>query len=112
MAHEKYKSCIEACLKCMEECEHCASACLHEEDVKMMARCIALDRDCADICATAARWMARDSEFANAICRQCAEVCRACGAECRKHKMDHCQRCADACDACAEECERMAAVLA
>jgi response regulator RpfG family c-di-GMP phosphodiesterase len=81
---------------------------LKEQDVKMMARCIALDRDCAKICFTASAMMASGSEFADEICRVCAEVCRACGEECRKHKhMEHCQRCAEACERCAQECERM-----
>ncbi|MEW6158544.1 MAG: four-helix bundle copper-binding protein [Verrucomicrobiota bacterium] len=112
MAHEKYQSCIDACHACATECEHCASACLKEEDVQNMTRCIELDWDCALICAVAAKFMARDSEFAETICRQCAEICRACGEECRKHQVDHCQRCADACEKCAEECERMAGAMA
>lgn len=108
MAHIKNQECIRACEQCAEECEHCASACLQEQDVKMMAKCIALDRDCADICGLAARWMARGSDYAKSLCRLCAEVCRACAAECRKHKMEHCQRCADACERCAKECEAFA----
>ena len=87
----------------------CASACLREEDVKAMARCIELDRDCADICSLAAVLMSRDSELAKEFCALCAKVCRACAEECGKHQMDHCQECAEACRKCAEECERMAA---
>lgn len=74
----------------------------------MMAQCIKLDLDCADICQLAANMMARNSEYAKEICRLCAQICRACGEECQKHKADHCQRCAEACMACAQECERMA----
>src|SRR3569833_3141101 len=62
MSHERYESCIEACHDCAVACEHCATECLKESDVKMMARCIALDRSCADICALAEREMARASE--------------------------------------------------
>ena len=40
MAHQKYQSCIEACVQCATECERCADACLDEKDVKMMAACI------------------------------------------------------------------------
>jgi hypothetical protein len=112
MAHETYRSCIEACLECAQECEHCATACLQEDDVKMMERCIRLDRDCADVCVLAAQFMSRDSESAEEFCRLCAEICRASGEECRKHDMDHCQRCADACERCAKECEAMAGVHA
>jgi hypothetical protein len=110
--HDKYETCIEACNDCAAACEHCASACLQEDDVKMMARCIANDRDCADICRLAAALMARGSEEASHICEHCAEVCRHCAAECRKHEAEHCQRCADACEHCAAECEKMAGVAA
>jgi hypothetical protein len=102
-----YQSCIDACNACAVECEHCASACLQEEEVKMMARCIGLDRDCARICFAAVGFMASGSEFAQEVCRVCAEVCRACGEECRRHDTEHCQRCAEACERCGMECSRM-----
>lgn len=108
MSHEKFQSCIEACHECMVACEHCATACLKEADVKMMARCIALDRSCADLCSLAEREMARGSPFAGRVCQLCAEACEQCAEECRRHKMDHCQKCADACQSCAEECRAMA----
>lgn len=109
---ERFEDCIKACNDCAVECESCATACLQEDDVKPMARCIALDRDCAKICYTASAFMASESEFSEGICRTCAEICRACGEECRKHNMDHCQRCADMCERCAEECEKMVGVHA
>ena len=107
--NQKFASCIEACYACAAECNHCASACLGEEDVKMMARCIALDMDCAEICALAAGAMARNSEMAGALCTACAAVCQACADECGKHQHGHCQRCAEACRRCAEECRKMSA---
>ena len=106
--HDEFQSCIEACNRCAAECEHCATACLHEADVGKMARCIALDRDCARICFAAVGFMAGGSPFARAVCRLCAEICRECANECRKHSADHCQACAEACKRCADECERMA----
>ena len=57
MSHEKYEEyqdCIAACHACAVACNHCAAACLQEDDVKMMAGCIALDIDCAAICRVAA----------------------------------------------------------
>jgi hypothetical protein len=57
----------------------------------------------------AAMLMARDSAYAQAFCKLCAQVCRDCGEECAKHQADHCQACAEACRKCAEECEKMAA---
>lgn len=106
--HEKYAACVEACNTCADACDHCASACLQEDDVKMMARCIALDIDCAAICRLAAGAMARGSECAPTICDACAEVCEACAEECEKHEHGHCQACAEACRQCAQECRAMA----
>lgn len=106
--HERYAACVEACNNCADACDHCASACLQEQDPKMMARCIALDIDCAAICRLAAGAMARGSECAATICAACADVCDACGEECAKHDHGHCQACAEACRQCAQECRAMA----
>ena len=108
MPHETYAACIEACNGCATACNHCAASCLKETDVKMMARCIALDMDCAAACQLAAATMARGSEFAKAICALCADICQACGEECAKHKHAHCQACAKACKDCAAACREMA----
>jgi hypothetical protein len=110
--HEHHQSCIDACNRCADACDHCASACLQEHDVQAMARCIALDIDCAATCRLAAALMARGSPFAASLCRVCAEVCDACGAECAKHPQAPCQQCAQACHGCADECRRMAAATA
>lgn len=107
MANEKYQACIDACNQCATACNYCASACLQEDDVKMMARCIALDIDCAQICQLASAFMARGSVQVQAVCKLCADICGMCGDECAKHPMDHCRQCADACRKCAEECRRM-----
>jgi hypothetical protein len=109
MAHRQNQSCVDACNACADACDHCATACLQEQNVDMMARCIALDMDCAAICRLAAGCMARGSEFAKQLCQLCAQVCEACGGECGKHPHDHCQACSKACAKCAEECRRMAA---
>ncbi len=107
MSHERFVTCIEACNACAVACDHCTAACLRESDPKALARCIALDVDCASICQVAAGYMSRSSELAAEICGFCAEVCEACQAECEKHDMDHCRECAEACKRCAEECRRM-----
>lgn len=108
MAHENMRSCIDACNECALDCDHCASACLGEENVKALARCIALDIDCAAVCRMAVAFMARGSEHAAAFCQLCAEICDACAQECERHaKMEHCRRCAESCRKCAEECRRM-----
>ena len=108
MATQKFQSCIDACYACATACDNCAASCLQEDDVKMMARCIALDMDCAQICRMAASLMARGSSFAGAVCKVCADACQACGDECARHQVSHCQECAQACHRCADECRRMA----
>ncbi len=107
MIQQLNTTCIEACDQCAMACNYCASACLQEDDVKMMARCIALDMDCAQICQLASAFMARGSDQIQAVCALCADICDACASECAQHSMDHCQRCAEACRKCADECRRM-----
>lgn len=103
----EYQDCLDACLACMEACNFCFNACLNENDVKMMATCIRLDRECGDVCSLAATAIQSDSPFKEEICKLCAEICAACGEECSKHTHEHCQMCADACFRCAEACRRM-----
>lgn len=109
MPLQQFQSCIDACNSCAVACDYCAASCLAEKDVKMLARCVELDIDCAAICRLAVAYMARGSELAGMICETCAEVCEACAQECEKHStMEHCRQCAQACRRCAEECRRMA----
>jgi hypothetical protein len=79
------------------------------KNIKMMAKCIQLDMECAAICYAAAQLMSLGSEKAKDICRMCADICEACGNECGKHQTEHCQECSKACKQCAEECRMMAA---
>jgi hypothetical protein len=91
-------------INCALVCEECEAACLNEENITLLARCIELDRDCADICLQAARLLQRESEIGDEYLQLCANMCRMCAEECRKHNHDHCRACADECDACAEAC--------
>ncbi|MEX0780505.1 MAG: four-helix bundle copper-binding protein [Balneolales bacterium] len=109
MPHEKYQECIDACNQCAVTCEHCASSCLQEDNVSDLARCIALDHNCADICLLASKLMSNGSEFSGKFCAMCADVCETCGKECEKHSsMGHCRDCAEACFQCAKVCREMA----
>jgi hypothetical protein len=103
-----YADCIAACNACTVACQHCASLCLQEPEVKMMARCIGLDFDCAELCAVSVALMAGGSELARPVCALCAQACRMCAEECAKHEVDHCQQCAEACTRCAQACEAVA----
>ncbi|CAG2146343.1 four-helix bundle copper-binding protein [Cupriavidus plantarum] len=105
----RYAACIEACNACAAACLKCAAACLEEPDVRKMTRCIALDMDCAGICALASSYMLRNSEFAALVCEDCAEVCKWCKEECEHHDSWHCQECAKACAACMDACLKMTA---
>ena len=67
--YPKYESCIKACLRCADACNHCASSCTQEKDIKMMARCIQLDMECAAICYASAQLMSLGSEMAKAVCQ-------------------------------------------
>lgn len=94
--------------ECARVCNHCAVACLSEKEVKMMAQCIRLDIDCATICRTAAEFVERGSEHADALLSVCAVICNSCADECEKHAhMEHCRICADTCRQCAEACQQM-----
>ena len=112
MAHQLNQSCITACYTCATACNHCAASCLLEKDVQMMAKCIANDIDCAEMCAFAAAAMARGSKHAAAICTLCADICQSCADECKKHAMDHCQACAKACLDCVKACRAMSSAQA
>lgn len=102
--HKEHQSIIQEINNCAAECNHCFSECLNEKDVAMMARCIELDRDCADICQLTSALLARDSEYAHKVMQLCAQLCEECAEECAKHDADHCRKCADTCRRCAEVC--------
>ena len=105
---------IEACTDCAQACTQCADACLSEDDVKAMAKCIRTDLDCADICATTARILSRQTEYdanvTRAIVAACAQACKTCGDECEehgRHGMEHCAICAEQCRNCEATCREL-----
>ena len=102
--HKEHQELIRQLNACTDECNHCYNECLNEKDVTMLARCIELDRECADICQWTASLLARDSEHGHELMHLCAKVCEACADECAKHEHEHCKRCAEACRKCAETC--------
>ena len=96
---------LDALSRCVAACELCADACLDEADIKMMVPCIRLDRDCADICRLTAALIARGSDHAMHVLKECVEVCQKCHDECAKHDDAHCKQCAEACKACVAACK-------
>lgn len=89
---------------CQAACNFCFHSCLEEAEVKMMARCIMLDRDCSEICGLTISMVASESEFATKALELCIAACDECARECRKHRYDHCEKCAEACEKCSEAC--------
>jgi hypothetical protein len=67
LQNTKWQSCIDACMNCAEACEFCATSDLKEQDVKMMASCAQINRECAAVCWTSAALMSMDSRFAKPI---------------------------------------------
>jgi hypothetical protein len=103
--------CIEDCVSCAQTCSACADACLGEESVAELVRCIGLDLVCADVCATTASTLTRQTAFEPQLVRRvveaCLDACRLCGDECGRHANhhEHCRVCAEDCRRCAQACE-------
>lgn len=108
MGHEERQPRSQTLHECAEACNHCYDACLKEENIKMMAKCIQLNRECADICAFLEHALMRATPFASDLAAVCSKVCEACGSECQKHDYEHCQKCAEACFKCAQVCKEIA----
>jgi hypothetical protein len=109
MSHQQYQSVIESLHECMVACNHCYDAYLKEENVGMMAECIRLDRECADICAYLEQAIGRGTPFISELAQVCATICKACGNECQKHDHEHCQIYADTFLKCEEVCRKLSA---
>jgi len=77
------------------------------DNPQSMQSCIRFDLECAAVCRTAARLVARGGMFSIAACRLCALACDACARECASFAAQHCQSCANACLACAQACRHM-----
>jgi hypothetical protein len=104
------EKCLKACAECVSECESCFHHCVeltasgHKEHVKTLKTCV----DCGDICATAAKIIARQGALSAQACEGWALACDACGAECEKFSADaHMKACAKTCKECAAACREM-----
>lgn len=98
-------------MMCQAACVICADACLSETDVQSLTNCIALNNDCADVCAATSRLAGRVGHHNQSVMvhqlQACREVCRLCAEECEMHPHQHCKVCADACRRCEEVCARV-----
>ena len=104
---------ISAANECAVVCSACATACLSEDDPGAMAGCIRDDLDCADVCATTARHLARlnasDKQLTVSLLAACIEACVQCASSCEEHAghHEHCRLCAEACRACEDACQKL-----
>jgi hypothetical protein len=73
-------------------CEWCAERCVGEGP--MMAECLRLCRDVADIASLNARFVARDSPYGPELAEHFIRIAEACARECAQHQHPHCQDCA------------------
>jgi hypothetical protein len=94
-------------MACALECNYCTTACLGEKEVNMLAGCIKMNIDCADICNLTALLIARGSKQADQFIEQCVEICARCAEECQRHAHhEHCRKCAEFCNICADHCSQ------
>lgn len=114
---DEIAACLSACAECEQVCISCADACLGEESVPTLRQCIRLNLDCADLCAAAARMIARQASPEPRVWRltleACAEACRACAVECARHASAHahCRVCRERCESCEKACRTLIAAL-
>ena len=111
------KNCILACLECVYSCTACADACLAEESVAELRDCIRTNLDCADVCDSTAKVLARHTgtttERLRIVLQACRAMCHACAVECEQHADMHlhCEVCAMTCRRCVEACDQLLATL-
>jgi hypothetical protein len=110
--HDEHSDkCAKACATCLLECESCAHHCAHlvakgeKEHLRTLGTCA----DCGDVCALAAKVVARKGPTAVTVCEACAKVCDECAKACEEvgPKDEHMKRCAKACKDCAAACREM-----
>lgn len=103
------RDCIEQCLDCHAVCLNTAMGhCLERGGAHVQPAHFRLMMACADICATAARFMLMNSPHHPHLCRECAEICTECAESCED--VGGMEECVRACRACAESCRAVAKV--
>ena len=119
MAHEarmteEIRRCIQDCMDCHRICLETMNHCLTMGGKHAEATHIRTMLDCAEICATAAAFMLRGSDYHARTCGVCAELCAACAESCtRIGPQDQLmQQCAEICRRCGNSCRSMAGMAA
>jgi hypothetical protein len=104
---ECIRNCTECHVICLATFDHCLGLGGHHagrDHIRMLV-------DCAQICATSADFMTRNSPLHRFTCAACAEICQRCAEECDAMAGEDRQmrQCAEMCRRCAASCREMAA---
>jgi hypothetical protein len=111
---DEMQKCIQLCRECHAMCTQTIAHCLKLGGRHATPDHIRLMVDCAQMCATSADYMLRESPIHDRICRLCSDLCKQCGKDCEQVAGDDqmVKQCADMCRRCAGSCERMASKVA
>ncbi len=111
---DEMKKCIQLCRDCHAMCIQTIAHCLKFGGRHATPDHIRLMVDCAQMCATSADYMVRESPFHDRICRLCSELCKECEKDCQQVAGDDqmVKECIEMCRKCAASCERMASKVA
>lgn len=109
--HYMHASLVNTIQNCESTCEHMTTYVKKLPDYGMRTNQAMLLRDCADICGTTAKFIARGSMFSRQIAALCACICEACGQECARFPDQMSQNCAQICLHCAMECRAFAGAM-
>jgi hypothetical protein len=111
---DEMTKCIQLCRECHAMCTQTISHCLKLGGRHAAPDHIRLMEDCAQMCATAADYMLRESPFHDRICRLCSDLCKQCGKDCEEVAGDDqmVKQCLEMCRKCAGSCDRMASTVA
>src|SRR5215203_5132272 len=82
--HDEMRKCIQLCRDCHAMCTQTIAHCLKLGGRHATPDHIRLMVDCAQMCATSADYMLRESPFHDQICRLCSELCKQCGKDCKQ----------------------------
>ena len=110
MHNKEMEQCASTCCECEIVCIDTLRHCLEKGGKHAAVTHIVLLQDCADICATSARFLSRGSQRHMNTCRICAEICEACAQSCERIDSSDPQmkKCIEICRRCAQSCRQMA----
>lgn len=93
---------------CESMCLQTIHYCLETGGTHVEAAHLQLLQDCADICASTAKFAARGSSNEDTIAALCAEICEMCAESCDKFAGDaQMKACANQCLVCAAACHAL-----